>query len=211
MVGLCLGPRLISGTTTATATLTSLTSTAKIPTPAAALSVLPRIVWPKGTMITTRQWLIGELASQTKRAKMPAFSASTINIRWPKGTAIAVVQASPASTTPPSTAITPTTPTPLPPTATPPSAAPLVQKSSPALSVGDGVTDAERANWSKVAICEEGGGWFYSGPAYPDSLGISAANWALYGGTTDVSEDAQIIVARRIQSNPPDQQFCAAW
>jgi hypothetical protein len=73
------------------------------------------------------------------------------------------------------------------------------------------VTDAERANWSKVAICEEGGGWFYSGPAYPDSLGISAANWALYGGTTDVSEDAQIIVARRIQSNPPDQQFCAAW
>ena len=46
-------------------------------------------------------------------------------------------------------------------------------------------------------MCEEGGGWFSSGPAYPDSLGISAANWYANGGTADVSEDAQIMVARR--------------
>jgi hypothetical protein len=62
-----------------------------------------------------------------------------------------------------------------------------------------------------VAVCEEGGWIGWSGPAYPDSLGISAANWYANGGTSDVSEDAQIMVAERIQQNPPDQSGCAAW
>jgi hypothetical protein len=63
-----------------------------------------------------------------------------------------------------------------------------------------------------VAVCEEGGWIGSSGPAYPDSLGISAANWWGNGGTTDVSPAAQIAVAERIQQNPPDQNgVCAAW
>lgn len=73
------------------------------------------------------------------------------------------------------------------------------------------VTPAERAAWTRVAICEEGGWIGSSGPAYPDSLGVSAVNWRAYGGTSDVSEDAQIIVAERIQASPPDQNGCAPW
>ena len=53
-----------------------------------------------------------------------------------------------------------------------------------------------------MADCEEGGWIGSSGSAYPDSLGIDAANWWGNGGTADVSEDAQIIVATRIQSDP---------
>jgi hypothetical protein len=75
----------------------------------------------------------------------------------------------------------------------------------------DPVTPLEREQWSRVAVCEEGGWIGSSGAAYPDSLGISAQNWYGNGGTDDVSEDAQIIVAERIQSDPPDQSGCAAW
>ena len=73
------------------------------------------------------------------------------------------------------------------------------------------VTPLQYAEWTKVAICEEGGWIGYAGPAYPDSLGISAANWRAYGGGSDLSPDAQILVAERIQMNPPDQNGCAAW
>ena len=76
---------------------------------------------------------------------------------------------------------------------------------------GDPVTAVERAEWSRVAVCEEGGWIGYAGPAYPDSLGISATNWFANGGTSDVQEDAQIKVAERIQTDPPDQGSCAAW
>ena len=70
------------------------------------------------------------------------------------------------------------------------------------------MTALEEAEWTKVAVCEEGGWIGSSGAAFPDSLGITAANWWDNGGTTDVSEDAQIVVAMRIQSNPPDQNGC---
>lgn len=75
----------------------------------------------------------------------------------------------------------------------------------------DTVTPYERAAWTRVAICEEGGWVGYAGAAYPDSLGISATNWWAYGGGTNLSEDAQIMVAERIQQNPPDQYGCASW
>jgi hypothetical protein len=65
--------------------------------------------------------------------------------------------------------------------------------------------------WTRVAICEEGGWIGWSGPAFPDSLGISAANWRSHGGTSDVSPAAQIAVAERIQTWVPDQDGCAAW
>ena len=77
---------------------------------------------------------------------------------------------------------------------------------------GTGVTCAEYLAWSQVAVCEEGGWVGSSGSAYPDSLGISAANWWGNGGTDDVSPDAQIVVALRIQTNPPDQGRCTgSW
>jgi hypothetical protein len=65
--------------------------------------------------------------------------------------------------------------------------------------------------WTRVAICEEGGWVGWSGPAFPDSLGITAANWFSHGGTSDVSPQAQIAVAERIQTWVPDQDGCAPW
>ena len=71
--------------------------------------------------------------------------------------------------------------------------------------------------WDAVADCEEGGWIGYAGPAYPDSLGIDAANWAAYGGTSDLDPAAQVAVAERIEAAAgtpdyvPDQNGCAAW
>lgn len=74
------------------------------------------------------------------------------------------------------------------------------------------------AEWTKVAICEEGGWIGYSGKNYPDSIGITANNWYANGGTSDVTPWAQIIVARRLVktfASPnwvPDQNGCVgAW
>lgn len=54
------------------------------------------------------------------------------------------------------------------------------------------------AQWTRVAVCEEGGWVGSSGLVYPDSLGISAANWYGNGGGSDVSPDAEILVAIRV-------------
>ena len=73
------------------------------------------------------------------------------------------------------------------------------------------------AEWTKVAVCEEGGWVGRSGPAYPDSLGITARNWKFYGGTNDVSPWAQVVVAERLMASVgapgqvPDQHGCAPW
>lgn len=98
-------------------------------------------------------------------------------------------------------------------TSTTPASLPSPSSSaSPTTLLLDTVTPLERAEWTKVAICEEGGWIGWSGPSYPDSLGINATNWWAYGGTSDVSEDAQIMVAERIQSDPPDQDGCdGSW
>lgn len=111
--------------------------------------------------------------------------------------------------------ISPALPAPHTPTTTAPPAPPTTSTvpvpTTPPVGDSDGVTTAERSGWSKVAVCEEGGWVGSSGPAYPDSLGISATNWYGHGGTATVSEDAQILVAMRIQMTPPDQDGCAAW
>jgi hypothetical protein len=67
--------------------------------------------------------------------------------------------------------------------------------------------------WDAVARCEEGGWIGYAGPAYPDSLGINAHNWAAYGGGSDLSPAAQVAVAERIEGNGfvPDQHGCSSW
>ena len=76
----------------------------------------------------------------------------------------------------------------------------------------DTVTPYERIEWSRVSVCENGGSWIPQGSAYPDGLGISAMNWYRNGGGSDLSEDAQIMVAERIQLDPPDQDGeCRAW
>ena len=68
-----------------------------------------------------------------------------------------------------------------------------------------------------MATCEEGGWIGYAGPAYPDSLGINAHNWAAYGGGGDLSPAAQVAVAERIEAAGgragyvPDQGYCASW
>lgn len=75
-----------------------------------------------------------------------------------------------------------------------------------------GVSWAEYEAWSRVATCENGGWVGPRGSAYPDDLGINAHNWVAYGGGTDLRPGAQIAVARRIQSDPPDQDgACAPW
>ena len=66
-------------------------------------------------------------------------------------------------------------------------------------------------------MCEEGGWIGASGPAYPDSLGISARNWQAYGGGGDLAPAAQVAVAERIEAAGglagyvPDQGGCASW
>lgn len=68
-----------------------------------------------------------------------------------------------------------------------------------------------------MAVCEEGGWIGYAGSAYPDSLGINAANWAEYGGGSDESPANQIRVAQDIEAAAgtpgyvPDQGYCASW
>jgi hypothetical protein len=97
-------------------------------------------------------------------------------------------------------------------------AANLVLASVTSPSPGDGVTDAERTAWERVAICEEGGNWQANGSRFSGGLGITRTNWIAYGGTqfapegAEATEDQQIIVAMRISPIPPDQNGCTgSW
>lgn len=67
-------------------------------------------------------------------------------------------------------------------------------------------------------MCEEGGWVGASGSAYPDSLGIDAANWYAMGGGDDLSPAAQVAVAERLEVSfgtpdfVPDQGGCyGSW
>jgi len=81
----------------------------------------------------------------------------------------------------------------------------------------DTVTPGQRAAWERVALCEEGGDWNSNGPTFSGGLGISRANWRLYGAAefapsgAMATEDQQIMVAERIESSPPDQRGCRGW
>jgi len=93
--------------------------------------------------------------------------------------------------------------------------APLLTPQEP---VSDGITQAMRVAWGRVAQCETGTNWGMQGPTYSGALGILNANWAKYGGLQYApnagmaSEDQQILVAQRIQQNPPDQYGCqGSW
>ena len=121
----------------------------------------------------------------------------------PSATAAAAPSAPPVTST--SMTTTPTPPPAL--VATPTPSASTTSTVDPVVSTGGWTYEAA----TRVAVCEEGGWIGSAGPAYPDSLGISAANWSANGGGSDVSPAAQIAVAARIQPYPPDRDGCAAW
>jgi hypothetical protein len=81
----------------------------------------------------------------------------------------------------------------------------------------DTVSPTERVAWERVAMCEEGGNWSAQSSRFSGGLGISRANWDNYGGQqfapegAMATEDQQIMVAERIQPNPPDRSGCSGW
>lgn len=66
-------------------------------------------------------------------------------------------------------------------------------------------------------MCEEGGNWQAEGGSFSGGLGITRSNWAAYGGLqyapdgATATPDEQIMVAQRIQYDPPDQDGCQGW
>lgn len=122
---------------------------------------------------------------------------------WVPATPPKTAVSPPGVTAPPTTSVT------VPPPTTTTTAAPqaIVNVASPLTDLNDA--------WTKVAICEEGGWVGASGPNYPDSLGITAANWYANGGGSDTSPSAQIAVAERLRASIgiaiPDQNGCGAW
>ena len=61
----------------------------------------------------------------------------------------------------------------------------------------------EVSEWTHIAVCEEGGWIGYAGPAFPDSLGITASNWWSDGGGSDLRPFVQAKVAERIMDPAP--------
>ena len=128
----------------------------------------------------------GSLGGGLIRAIAVAVSV-TLGVLWPS-----VTDSAPAPKEPPSTTTTIVTTTTAP-----------------------GVDPSLIAAWGKVAVCESGG-WVVLGSAYPNSLGMTAANWYNFGGTSDVSPEAQVKVAERFRAaygiGIPDQNGCeGAW
>jgi hypothetical protein len=175
------------------------------------------VTWNVVSLSTNHSASASSDLPKTRQTQLPVISQKTFFHSWRPGTPMTSTTVPSSVTTTTSSTPPSTTSQPVPATTPPSTSSTASTVASPPttsttlLSPGDGVTDEERAEWTKVAVCEEGGWIGYAGSAYPDSLGINAANWSAYGGTSDLSEDAQIIVAMRIQSNPPDQYGCAAW
>jgi hypothetical protein len=95
-----------------------------------------------------------------------------------------------------------------------PATKPTPKPLTPAQIAAKQVTPQEFVAWSKVNVCEEGGNWYVKGSEYSGGLGISNYNWGAYHGerfapnASQATPDEQIVIAERIQSNPPDQDGC---
>ena len=85
----------------------------------------------------------------------------------------------------------------------------------------DGVTPYQRAAWTRVNLCEEGGDWHVDGPVYSGGLGFSHANWDRFNtfgfpaDAADATPDQQIRVAVAFATQywgspdaAPDQNGC---
>ena len=72
-----------------------------------------------------------------------------------------------------------------------------------------------RAEWQQVAICEVGGNWAMTGPAY-SGIGFLNATWNAYGGTLyaplagQATRDEQILIGMKVvNGRVPDQNGCS--
>jgi len=106
------------------------------------------------------------------------------------------------------------------PVAPPTTVAPTPTTTVPPTTYAYGVTPADVAAWTRVAICEEGGDWHVRGYKYSGGLGILNTNWTYYSrgmglpaSAADATPIQQIAVAKRINAGyaVPDQNGCAAW
>ena len=127
-------------------------------------------------------------------------------------TPLAEGPAVPKRATAPSLAALPPVPPPVAPSA--PVAVPA-QAPTPVVP-WDGVSDADRAMWERVAQCETGGNWSMTGARYSGGVGFLNASWLAYGGgqyaplAGEATEDQQITIAKAIQGgSPPDQHGCS--
>jgi len=83
-----------------------------------------------------------------------------------------------------------------------------------------GVTATDLAQWSRVAMCEEGGNWQVRGSLYSGGLGITNSNWRYFSrgmgfpaNAADATPVQQVAVAKKINAGygVPDQNGCHAW
>ena len=72
-----------------------------------------------------------------------------------------------------------------------------------------------RAEWQQVAICEVGGNWAMTGPAY-SGIGFLNATWNAFGGTRyaplagQATRDEQILIGMKVvNGRVPDQNGCS--
>jgi len=83
-----------------------------------------------------------------------------------------------------------------------------------------GVTSTDLREWSRVAMCEEGGNWKVRGSLYSGGLGITNSNWRYFSrgmgfpaNAADATPVQQVAVAKRINAGygVPDQHGCHSW
>ena len=165
-----------------------------------ALSTLFAIITVGTLCICTSQTAKPELSLKATSSQLSSSESGTNSLR-PLPHAHTVVIAPTTTLSAPSTSV----PVPV---ATPTTTTTTTTTTVPPVSITGGWT-YEAA--TKVAVCEEGGWVGAASASYPDSLGITAANWYANGGGSCVTPECQIQVAERLQAYPPDQNGCTSW
>jgi hypothetical protein len=85
---------------------------------------------------------------------------------------------------------------------------------TPAQIASAEITPAVFNAWDRVHDCEEPGNWRVIGPIFSGGLGMTNRNWIALHGTEfapnagEATPDEQIVIARRLQKDPPDQDGC---
>lgn len=99
--------------------------------------------------------------------------------------------------------------------------APMVHRAPPRRLSPRAMSAALRAaivEWTRVAVCEEGGNWASFTYWYPDALGITRPNWISAGGSVRAPSPrvVQVRIAQTLAHRwgipAPDQDgACRAW